>query len=95
MSKTMWRVEPWFKEPDPITVVSETAAFATVEEKGWATGKMVRRRMKKDGTLFDSWADARNAMLIKAERDAAAAQSQLDRARNRVAAVKALTEPTP
>lgn len=74
-----YRIHRWKTEIEPVEVVGWTAQFVTYIDHGW--GKPFERRVKKDGTYFESW-DAAYEVMVQRARDAVRrAEENLQRAR--------------
>ena len=86
---TMYRIESWRDDIEPIRVAKETASFVTVVERDWR-GKDVSRRQAKDGRIFRTWEDAHKELLDRAQQGVKYAEDALQRARTKLGQVKVM-----
>lgn len=82
-----WKCERHDDAPKPVEVVSETECFATIKERWrWAVGEdtFTTSRVKKEGVIFDSFEDAKSALIEDAKNRVKYAEAELDRAKSRL-----------
>lgn len=83
-----WKCElRWGGPPEQVEVLAETECFVTVREKVFNPGgadKFLERRMKKDGTIYDSFEDAKAALVTYAKIRVTHAEAELQRAKDRL-----------
>lgn len=84
----------WGGIPEPVEVLSETECFVTVLEKGIGRESgFHERRMKKDGTIYDTFADAKAALVDNAKMRVTQAEAEWQRAKDRLKKCNDLKEP--
>lgn len=79
MSKK-WMIENWNIEIKPVECVKETDKQAVVILNNW-NGGTYERRMNKEGSLFDSFIDAKNYLIERQKRKISQIQASLDSAK--------------
>jgi len=72
--------------------IEEVKVERETDSSVWVEG---RRRAKKAGYCgyFDTWEEAKNSLLNKAQKDVDAARSRLQRANSKLGQVKSLKKP--
>lgn len=89
MQGECWHIEDYYREPEKVEVISETAgSYVLAGERGWKGG--VNRRMKSAFRLFQTWDEAKAAIIADREKDLERAKEATDRARSRLEEAKAL-----
>ena len=87
---TKWRFDVWNSEIAQVEVVSETAHFITVR----TTDKWRREiRQKKGGKIFDTFAEAKAALIAYLERCCKHAEWELQRTLEKIQNVNAMQKP--
>lgn len=81
---TKWRVCDWSDKVEPIEVVAETAHFVTVRSKAWGDGKEFARREKKDGKIFDTFEEAKEALIEDSRQRVKNAEANWQREKDRL-----------
>lgn len=83
-----WKCElRWGGQPEPVEVVGETECFVTVRQKSFSIGgddKYKERRIKKDGTIHDTFEDAKTALVNDAKMRVTQAEAEWQRAKDRL-----------
>ena len=91
--ETKWRIDCWDCSVTQIDVVAQTEHFWTIREKS-AYGSGTRdRREKKAGKIFDTFEEAKDALLAHAQRRAASAEQEMLFANNKIKKINALQKP--
>ncbi len=88
--KIMWEVSSYGDNPFKLEIVSETEKTFTIKTTGWNNKEQARRIMKSGRNIFDTWDDAKNFMVARAEKYIETLNRRLDQARNELEKVKAL-----
>jgi hypothetical protein len=93
MSTIKWKIITYSGEIEKIEVVSETACFITVCYKNFYGPRSYIRKEKKDGTVFDTFADARDSLVARAVGRVNNSKRELIRAENNLKDCINLTPP--
>lgn len=91
-----WKVDRWGDTPQRVEVLSETACFVTVKEKQFTFSgpdTYCERRYRKDGTLFDSFSQAKDHMIVDAKADVVRAESKWQQAKDKLKKIYDMKEP--
>lgn len=88
-----YRIHRWETKIEPVEVVSWTAQFVTYIDRGW--GKPCERRVKKDGTYFESWEAAYEVMVQRARDGVRHAEENLQRRKSELGTVLHLKKDAP
>lgn len=73
--------------PEPVEVIAETECFVTIKVRDFYIGnadKWRERRMKKDGSIFDTFEDAKAALVADARRRVTGAEAELQHEKYRL-----------
>lgn len=82
---TKWRICGLDTKIEPVEVVAETAHFVTVRSRAWGgKGKEFDRREKKDGRIFDTFDEAKAAMVEAASVEVKHAEAEWQRLKDRL-----------
>lgn len=95
MTTIKWKVG-WDQIPAPVEVVSETDHFVTVRESVFRLGAADtkrERRMRKAGAIFNTFAEAKAAIVADAEIGLAEIEKRLLMANDRLARANNLRSP--
>lgn len=94
MTTIKWQVG-WAGTPVPVEVVSETDCFVTVREVRHTPGgeRSRDRKIKKAGAIFDTFADAKAALVADAENRLADIEKMLLMANERLTRANNLRSP--
>ena len=82
---TKWKCDRWHSVPEPVEVIAETAHFVTVRERVFFLDRpdnFRERRMKKDGTIYDTFAGAKTAMVEDAKMRVKYAEAEWQRCKD-------------
>ena len=93
---TKWRVDILGCSVEQIEVVAETAHFLTIRTKNdWFRGgdRTSDRREKKDGKVFDTFEEAKAALVAYLERCSKHAELELRRTLEKIQKVNAMQNP--
>lgn len=95
MSKTkMYRIGGWGKHPiEEIEVVKETECFVTVLHKSNGNGTPFERRYAKDGKVFKTFDEAKQAIIDNKQRDVENYRRLLESANGALGNAKGLKNP--
>lgn len=92
--KIMWEADPrWEREPRPITVISETKCFVTVLEPKYFRPDEFSERRKRKEKIFETWEEAKQALVDNAILMVRSAQSSLDSAKDRLKKINDFKKP--
>jgi len=90
-----WRVELMFGgEITPVEVVRETAHFAILGDDSYRANEFREYKIKKAGIIFDTFQEAKAALVDDAKERVDIAERRLHQARERLKNCKKITEPT-
>jgi hypothetical protein len=93
MTRHLYRIKT-YSSSRPIKrveVVSETKCFVTISEPAW-NGGVSQSRIRKEGSLFDTFAAAQDALATQYRNTAEASRRNAEGAEKKLAEVLALTE---
>lgn len=82
------------REPKRVNVVSETAHFVTIEYNDSWNHVPYQRREKKDGSIYETWEEARTAMADKVRRELKFVEGRIARLRTRLKDIDSLPAPS-
>ena len=91
MSETWWKLESWAyngKFITPVEVTKQSEFTVTVVEHGYPA-----RRKNKAGEYFPTFEEAKDYAISSARRHVENAQSELDRAKDKLRKMQAVTMP--
>ena len=87
MSIMKWHVSRWNQNIEKVEVLFETKCFATIKDS------ICSGRIKKEGTIFDTFEDAQDFLVARASGKASHYQRELCRAQSELKECKNLTPP--
>lgn len=95
--KIKWKCDPRFGGiPEPVEVVSETECFVTIKAKKFfisGPDEFFTCRIRKDGTIYDSFEDAKAALIEIEKRRVINAEAEWQQAKDRLKKVNDLKKP--
>ena len=89
--ETKWLVDSWLTEIEQVEAVEETARFINVRTMDKWRHDI---RQRKDGKIFDTYEEAKAALVAHATRRVASAEQELLLANKNLAKAKALQRPS-
>ena len=93
-----WKCElRWGGIPEPVEVLAETECFVTVRKKLFSIAgddKYREQRIKKDGTIYDTFDDAKTVLVADAKMRVTQAEAELQRAKDRLQKCNNMQKPS-
>lgn len=88
----MYTPHAWEPEVEAVEVVKQTAQTVTVLESEW-NGKRRERKRMNNGDYFDTWEQAKAAMVEQARQNVERSKNELQRRRTRLGQLEAMQPP--